>query len=212
MPLLSLLIPPPPLASTPFSPGPHSLQQPRASVFLLLLPVSESGTKAPDTSPSVPSLLPCPNTLISPKHSKLSPFPLPFYYCYHYVFGCVESQLQHAGSPLSHVGTVLRHVWVQSRPVACGILAPRPGKNPRPLHWEVDSQPLEQQGRSMPLPLPPGICPRVTLSPAPAVSPEMTLGDPQIPHPHPGRSFLLSRALKPRRLGFRSRLHRFQSV
>ena len=34
-----------------------------------------------------------------------------------------------------------------SGPAACGIL-PDQGPNPRPLHWQVDSQPLRQQGSS----------------------------------------------------------------
>ena len=95
-----------------------------------------------------------------------------FNFIYLFIFGCVGSsflregflQLRRRGGhsssrgvglslsrPLLWRSTGSRHAGSvtvahgPSCPAACGIL-PDQGSNPRPLHWQADSQPLRHQG------------------------------------------------------------------
>ena len=65
-----------------------------------------------------------------------------FFFFNIYVFGCVESLVQHMEYLLHHVGRCLDSLVRASGlrcPVACVILVPNQGWNPHPRHRKADS-------------------------------------------------------------------------
>ena len=66
-----------------------------------------------------------------------------------YLFGCTGSQVRHMKSSLFSCSTwnYLSLGAACEFVVACGIQFPDQGSNPGPLHWRMESQLLDHQGR-----------------------------------------------------------------